>query len=330
MDTLTSSTLLKTVKPVTPCLRSMLQDTEITFLMEAHNGLSAKIAEEAGFSALWASGLSISTSLGVRDHNEASWTQVLEVVEFMVDSVSVPVLLDGDTGFGDFNNARRLVRKLCQRGVAGVCFEDKIFPKTNSFLGNEQPLASVQEFCGKIKAAKDTQTDDDFCVVARTETLISGRSMEEALRRAEAYHAAGADAILIHSKKKSSDEVLEFARRWGNRSPVVIVPTMYHHTPTDLFRKGGISAVIWANHSLRAAILAMQTIVGRIHACESVSGIDADIAPLDEVFRLTNVAELEEAEKQYAGGAKEDHKGASEPQKASTRSGGSDVRREVA
>jgi len=280
-------------------LRALLESDETVFLMEAHNGLSARIAEEAGFRALWASGLSMSASLGVRDRNEASWTQIMEIVEYMVDSVSVPILMDGDTGFGDFNNVRRLVRKLCQRGVAGVCLEDKVFPKTNSFLGHDQPLAPVQEFCGKIKAAKDSQSDDGFCVVARIEALVSGRSMDEALWRGEAYHAAGADAILIHSKKSSASEVLEFTSRWGGRSPVIIVPTMYYTTPTDRFRKGGVSAVIWANQSLRAAVSAMQSIVGRIRENQSVLEVNGDIVPVEEVFRLTNVDELELAEKIY-------------------------------
>jgi phosphoenolpyruvate phosphomutase len=296
-----TATVVRTDRAGRRCspLRSMLQAEDLTFLMESHNGLSARIAQEAGFKALWASGLSISASLGVRDRNEAAWTQILEVVEFMADSVSVPILMDGDTGFGDFNNVRRLVRKLCQRNVAGICLEDKLFPKTNSFLGNEQELASIEEFCGKIRAAKDAQYDDEFCVVARIEALIAGRGMSEALKRGEAYHAAGADAILIHSKKKSADEVLEFTRHWGKRSPVIIVPTMYYNTPTNQFRKGGVSAVIWANHSLRASILAMQAVVGRIVIDQSVAEIDPDIAPLEEVFRLTDVAELELAEKLY-------------------------------
>ena len=140
-------------------LRALLEAPELTFLMEAHNGLSAKIVEEAGFRGIWASGLSISAALGVRDSNEASWTQVLEVLEFMADATSVPILLDGDTGYGNFNNVRRLVRKLYQRGIAGVCIEDKLFPKTNSFLGDHQPLADIDEFCGKIKAGKDSATD---------------------------------------------------------------------------------------------------------------------------------------------------------------------------
>ena len=143
-------------KPATTRLRALLGTDQLDFIMEAHDGLSARIASEAGFSALWASGLSMAATLGVRDNNEASWTQVLELAEFMADSATVPILLDGDTGYGNFNNFRRFVRKLGSRGIAGVCIEDKIFPKTNSFLrGEAQPLAAVDEFCGKLKAGKD-------------------------------------------------------------------------------------------------------------------------------------------------------------------------------
>ena len=181
-------------------LRQMLGSRELEFLMEAHNGLSARIVREAGFGGIWASGLSISAQFGVRDNNEASWTQVVDMLEFMADASELPILLDGDTGYGNFNNLRRLVRKLEQRGIAGVCIEDKQFPKTNSFLnGERQPLADIEEFAGKIAAGKDTQLDPDFCIVARVEALIAGWGMDEALKRAEAYRRAGADAILIHS-----------------------------------------------------------------------------------------------------------------------------------
>src|SRR5262245_39121571 len=193
-------------------LRRELLSPQLTFLMEAHNGLSAKIVEEAGFAGIWASGLSISAALGVRDNNEASWTQVLDVLEFMADASTLPILVDGDTGYGNFNNVRRLVRKLGQRNIAGVCIEDKLFPKTNSFIGEAQPLADIEEFCGRIKAGKDSQDDDAFSIVARVEALIAGRGMAEALKRAEAYHAAGADAILIHSKQANADEIFTFAQ----------------------------------------------------------------------------------------------------------------------
>jgi len=176
-------------------LRAMLLSPQLEFLLEAHNGLSARIVREAGFKGIWASGLAISAQFGVRDNNEVSWTQVVDMLEFMVDASDLPILLDGDTGYGNFNNLRRLVRKLEQRGVAGVCIEDKQFPKTNSFLnGARQPLADIDEFAGKIAAGKDTQRDADFCIVARVEALIAGWGMEEALRRAEAYRRAAACA----------------------------------------------------------------------------------------------------------------------------------------
>lgn len=281
-------------------LKSHILGDDITFVMEAHNALSAKIAEEAGFPAVWASGLSISATLGLADRNHASWTQVLDVAEFMADHVNVPVLLDGDTGFGNYQNVMRLTRKLGQRGIAGVCLEDKIFPKLNSFLGENQELTPIDDFCSKLRAAKDSQLDDSFTVVARTETLIAGRGMDEALERAERYREAGADAILIHSKRKTADEVLEFARRWERRGPLVVVPTMYYRTPASAFRDAGISCVIWANHSLRSSISAMRRTTSAIMRNESVAPIEEDIASLDEVFNLTGEVQAREADKRYA------------------------------
>jgi len=280
--------------------KQMLQSQQVEFLMEAHSGLSARIAEEAGFQGLWGSGLSLSAAMGVRDNNEASWTQVLEAVEYMADATSVPILLDADTGYGNFNNARRLVRKLESRGVAAMCIEDKLFPKTNSFIrGEAQPLAEIGEFAGKIMAAKDTQSDPDFCVVARIEAFIAGWGLAEALKRAEAYHRAGADAVLVHSKLHAPDEILAFMREWGQTCPVVIVPTMYYDTPTQVFEDAGISLVIWANHQLRASIAAMQQAVRRIFEARSIEPLESEIVPVEEIFRLQDADELARAEKRY-------------------------------
>ena len=281
-------------------LRQMLQSAELEFLMEAHNGLSARIVKEAGFKGIWGSGLSISAQFGVRDNNEASWTQVVDNLEFMADASDLPILLDGDTGYGNFNNMRRLVRKLEQRGIAGVCIEDKQFPKTNSFLnGERQPLADIEEFVGKIAAGKDTQTDANFSIVARVEALIAGWGMEEALRRAEAYRLAGADAILIHSKLSKPDEIVTFAREWARRSPLVIVPTKYYSTPTDVFRKAGISTVIWANHLVRAAVSAMQSVAKEIYESQTLVNVEDRIASVNELFRLQDADEYSAAEKIY-------------------------------
>ncbi|MCD6074363.1 MAG: aepX [Rhodospirillales bacterium] len=280
-------------------LRALLESAETEFLMEAHNGISAKIAEETGFKGIWASGLSISAALGVRDSNEASWTQVLEVLEFMADATTIPILVDGDTGYGNFNNMRRAVQKLIQRGIGGICIEDKLFPKTNSFIGEGQPLADIDEFCGKIKAGKDSQSDDDFSIVARVEALISGWGMEEALKRAEAYRKAGADAILIHSKRNDALEILQFLKEWANRAPVVIVPTTYYKTPTQEFRDAKTSVVIWANHNIRASIAAMRDVSARIQREQYLGGVEDNIATVNDIFNLAGNAELSQAEKRY-------------------------------
>ncbi|MBP1636689.1 MAG: 2,3-dimethylmalate lyase [Acidobacteria bacterium] len=280
--------------------RQMLQSDRLEFLLESHNGLSARIVEEAGFSGIWASGLSMSASLGVRDNNEASWTQVLEVLEFMSDATSIPILVDADTGYGNFNNVRRLVRKLEQRGIAAVCIEDKLFPKTNSLLDDEvQPLADADEFCGKIRAAKDTQQDADFSVVARVEAFISGWGLDEALRRAEAYAAAGADAVLIHSKQKTGEEIAAFMKAWQGYAPVVIVPTTYYRTRTEEFARAGVSMIIWANHMLRSSVQVMKQTASRILQEQSLVTVEEQIAPVKEIFRLQNMEELKEAEALY-------------------------------
>lgn len=281
-------------------LKNLLKSPELEFIMEAHNGISAKIAEEAGFKGIWGSGLSISASLGVRDNNEASWTQVLEIAEFMSDATTIPILLDGDTGYGNFNNMRRLVKKLEQRNIAGVCIEDKLFPKTNSFIrGEKQPLADIEEFSGKIKAGKDSQIDEDFCIIARVEALIAGWGLSEALKRADAYWQAGADAILIHSKISKPDEILAFMKEWDRPCPVVIVPTKYYSTPTQVFRDAGVSLIIWANHQLRSAISAMQETVRKIYTSQCLIEVEDKVAPLSEVFRLQNDEELQQAENLY-------------------------------
>jgi len=278
----------------------MIHSDELEFIMEAHNGMSAKIAQEAGFKGIWGSGLAISASLGVRDNNEASWSQVLDVCEYMSDATDIPILLDGDTGFGNFNNMRRLVSKLEQRNIAGVCIEDKIFPKTNSFIGGEtQPLADIDEFCGKIKAAKDTQTDDDFNVVARVEAFIAGWGLDEALRRAEAYRVAGADAVLVHSKRSDASDIEVFMKEWGNRHPVVIVPTKYYSTPTALFKELDVSLIIWANHAMRASIAAMQATAKEIYENRNIYCVQDQIVSVSEIFRLQGADELKEAEKKY-------------------------------
>ena len=281
-------------------LRDLIESSELEFLLEAHNGISAKLVQQAGFKGIWASGLALSAQFCVRDSNEASWTQVVDMLEFMSDATDIPILLDGDTGYGNFNNMRRLVRKLEQRGIAGVCIEDKEFPKTNSFIDSgKQALADISEFCGKIRAGKDSQHDPDFCIVARVEALIAGWGMDEALKRASAYCEAGADAILIHSRQSRADEILAFAEAWDGSCPLVIVPTKYYSTPVDVFRKAGVSLVIWANQMIRASVKAMEHVSREIFDHESLTGVEDRITNVDSIFRLQGADELLRAQERY-------------------------------
>jgi phosphoenolpyruvate phosphomutase len=281
-------------------LKEILQSDSLEFLMEAHNGLSARIVEETGFRGIWASGLCISATLGLRDNNEASWTQIVQIAEFMADAVHIPILLDGDTGHGNFNTVRRLVRKVEQRGIAGLCIEDNVYPKTNSYLTKTgSALADTDEFSGRIRAAKDTQRDPGFCILARTEALIAGRGLNEALTRATAYSQAGADAIIVHSKSSTAEEILGFMELWDGRCPVVIIPTTYPTTPTTVFSRAGISLVIWANHILRSSISAMRESARQICQEQSVANVSEKIASIQDIFDLQDMEEYALAEARY-------------------------------
>jgi phosphoenolpyruvate mutase/phosphonopyruvate decarboxylase len=292
-------------------LRKMLYSKDELFhMMEAHSGLSAKIVERTGFPAIWGSGLSISAQLGLRDSNEASWTQVVDVCDFINQAVNLPVLLDGDTGFGNFNNARRLVNRLELLGIAGVCIEDKLFPKTNSFIdkGAPQELADIDEFCLKISACKDAQKDPDFCIVARVEALIADHGVEEAIKRANAYYKAGADAILIHSKKAKADEIREFLKIWNKRHPVVIVPTKYAmDTDAEEMRSLGVNLMIWANHNVRASVKAMKEVSEKIWNNKHCGLVEKEIASVNDIFDLQGEDALAHDEKLYLPQNKKDN-----------------------
>ncbi len=283
-------------------LIQLLQRPNLTPIVEVHSGLSARLADAAGFEALWASGFSISSLMGLRDSNEASWTQLLEVIEWITEATQRPLLVDGDSGHGNFNNARRLAMKLADRGAAGVCLEDKLFPKINSFIGDGQALADMAEFAGRIAAAKDACSSRGFAIVARTEALISGRGMNEALDRAAAYRDAGADAILVHSKQINADEVIAFARHWAQATPLIVVPTTFPDADQVALLEAGISAIIWANQSLRASAKAMAAIYEEIRRCGKPTS-PTMLASMQDIFTLLGYSDLDRDEGKYLRGA---------------------------
>ncbi len=289
-----------TAMTVSRQLRQILNSDGTSFIMEAHNALAARLAEQAGFSALWASGLTISATMGLRDANELTWNEVLNLVEPAADAVDIPVLMDADSGYGDFNIFGRFVEKAAARGVAGVCVEDKEFPKRNSFADTQHTLASIEDFTAKIRAAKDRQPNSDFCVIARTEALVAGAGLSEALDRAARYEEAGADALFVHSKQKTAFEIEAFVDQWQGSVPLVIAPTTYASTPTENFERLGISAIIWANHGLRAAITGMQSVYQNIYEQRSVASVDSTISSVDDILSLTETEKLLSSEKKYA------------------------------
>lgn len=273
--------------------------SKVHYGLEAHHALSAMLVEEAGFELIWASGLTISSALGHRDCNEISWTNFCDQLEYMADHTTIPILADGDTGFGNFNNVRMLIKKLEKINIQGVALEDKIFPKTNSFIEANQFLASIKEFQGKIRSAKDTQKKSSFKVIARTEAFIAGLGLEAALERAYAYEEAGADGIIVHSKKSTIEEIELFCKSWKGKAPLVVIPTKYPHTPKEKYAELGITLVIFANHLLRASMKSMKETARKIFEEKSVGSIEKEIASLDDIFTLVDEDELRIAEKKY-------------------------------
>jgi phosphoenolpyruvate phosphomutase len=286
-------------------LRELFEQDGISCIAGAHNALGAKLVEKNGFDGVWASGLEISTAYAVPDANILTMSEFLNAAEAMNEAVSIPVIADCDTGFGNSGNVIYMVKKYENAGIAAVCIEDKHFPKVNSLYPGRQELASIAEFVGKIMAAKNAQRDKDFMVIARVEALIAGWGMDEALKRAHAYVDAGADAILIHSKQKTPNEIIEFAKAWENRVPLVVVPTTYFSITVDELEDIGVKMVIYANHGLRAAIKAMDETLGIIAREGTTRNIEGKIADLKEVFEIQGMQKFRESESRYCNNGKE-------------------------
>src|SRR5215469_15825554 len=209
-------------------LRDKVATRDLVTLMSAHNPLSARLAELAGFDGIWASGFELSAACGVPDASLLSLTQHLDMTRAIVERVSAPVIADLDTGYGNAVNVMHVVGAYARAGAAAVVIEDKTFPKDTSLLaGGRQDLVRVEEFQGKVAAARAAGGEHDLLVVARTEALIADLGLEEALRRAQAYSQAGADMILVHSKQRTPDEIVAFSRRWQSETRLVVVPTAY-------------------------------------------------------------------------------------------------------
>jgi phosphoenolpyruvate phosphomutase len=273
-------------------LRQQLASPGPIVIAGAHDGLSARLVEEAGFNGVWASGFEISAAHGVPDASILTMTETLDAVRTMCDAVTIPVIADCDTAFGNAINAIRTVQAFEAAGAAGVCIEDNIYPKRCSFYpGVKRQLADVDEQVLKLRAARQAGSRE-FVVIARTEALIAGWGLEEALRRGRAFADAGADAVLIHSSQSTVAEVAQFAADWDRLTPLVCVPTTYPETTVDELARIGFKIVIFANHGLRASIRATQATLRTLRLAGSASAVDEQIVPLSEVYRLVNLNQL--------------------------------------
>lgn len=216
-------------------------------------------------------------------------------------AVRLPIIADIDTGFGNAINVVHAIREYERAGAAAVVIEDKQFPKVTSLIdGGRQELVRIAEFQGKIAAAVDTRADADFVVIARTEALIAGQGVPAALERAAAYVEAGADLILVHSKSKSPDEILDFVERWDGRRPIVLVPTSYPDlTVARMSETRKIAIAIWGNHAIRASVKAMRETFARIRRDGGIHTSESAISTVGEIFDLQGMDAIKRQESRF-------------------------------
>lgn len=284
------------MRPSSRSLKRLLAERPQVVAAGAHDALSAKLVEQAGFDAVWASGFGLSAVRAVPDASILTMSETLEATRAMVEATSIPVIADCDTGFGNAINVMRTVADFEAAGVAAISIEDNVFPKRCSFYaGVARELVPAEEHARKIAAAKAAQRSDDFVVIARTEALIAGWGKEEALSRARAYADAGADAILIHSKHPDLSELAEVAAAWDRQVPLVSVPTTYIGASLEELERAGFKLVIYANQALRASLDAMKDALRALRAGEAAA-LEKRIAPLEDVYAQVGVSELKKNE----------------------------------
>jgi len=282
-------------------LRRLMSEKEIIIGVGARDALDAKLIEKADFDFIWSSSLGVSASYAVPDASLISMKQYLEAARAMNEVVSIPIIADCDTGYGNVNNLIYAVKLFEEAGIAAISIEDKKFPKDNSLLaGGRQELSTIEEFMGKIRASKDSQKTKNFMVIARVEALIAGWGQEEAQKRAHRYVEAGADCILIHSKSKNPKEIIEFIRAWDKPIPLVLVPTTYPSLTEKMIKDlGKVKLIIYANQPMRASVKIEELLLKEIKKAGGIHTIDDMMVPVSHIFDLQGVTEMKQNEKKY-------------------------------
>ena len=279
-------------------LRKKLESNSIVKVGGAFDAMSAKLVETSGFDAVWAGSFAISATHALPDASILTMTEFFDAASSMASTCEIPIIADCDTGYGGPSNVTHMVKKYESAGISSVCIEDKTFPKQNSLLENgKNDLLSEKEFVAKILSAKQARNDKDFLIIARVEALISGAGMNEALKRATAYENAGADAILIHSKQKTPDEIFEFADSWKGSVPIVVVPTTYDSVKISEISLHNVKMIIFANQTLRASHLAMTKLLREMVDTEHISTIEQEISTMQDIFNLQEMYDIKSKEK---------------------------------
>ena len=279
-------------------LRKKLESNSIVKVGGAFDAMSAKLVETSGFDAVWAGSFAISATHALPDASILTMTEFFDAASSMASTCEIPVIADCDTGYGGPSNVTHMVKKYENAGISSICIEDKIFPKQNSLLeGAKNDLLSEKEFVAKILSAKQARNDKDFLIIARVEALISGAGMNEALKRATAYENAGADAILIHSKQKTPDEIFEFADSWKGSVPIVVVPTTYDSVKISEISLHNVKMIIFANQTLRVSHLAMTKLLREMVDTEHISTIEQEMSTMQDIFNLQEMYDIKSKEK---------------------------------
>jgi len=251
-------------------LKRLINSKPIVRILEAHNGLTGLIAEKTNakingkkveFDGIWESSLTDSTAKGKPDTELVDFSSRFSTVEEILEVTTKPIIMDGDTG-GKIEHFKFRVKTLERLGVSAIIIEDKIGSKKNSLFGDSVPQTqdTIDNFCRKIKEGKTSQITEDFMIIARVESLILKKGMNDAIKRAQSYINAGADGIMIHSKEKDGKEIIEFCSKYKkikNQVPLIVVPSTYSHFTEKELQKLGINVVIYANHLIRSAYPAM-------------------------------------------------------------------------
>lgn len=281
-------------------LRQLLRLRPIVKTLEVHSGLTGLIAEktivnneEGGidqFDAMWISSLCDSTAKGKPDIELVDMSSRMQTIEEVMDVTTKPIILDGDTG-GLPEHFVYNIRTLERMGVSAVIIEDKVGLKKNSLFGTEaaQTQDTIEDFCFKIQEGKKALRTDAFMIIARVESLILEAGMEDALKRAMAYVKAGADGIMIHSRRKEPDEIFEFCKKFRNKdkeTPLIVVPTSFNSITEQEFANHGINIVIYANQLTRSAFPAMQNVANQILRYHRTKEIENVLMPINEIISL--------------------------------------------